>query len=122
MITIEYPFPDAKLFPNRSHGQHWSHTSKLRKEARKQAWALSMEKLGSNLLLANDVALSIVFVMPDRRRRDTDGLLSACKPTLDGLSDALHCDDYQFNPISIFRIYGPHACVRVSIEFSGVEI
>jgi crossover junction endodeoxyribonuclease RusA len=118
MITIEYPFPDAKLFPNRSHGQHWSHTSKLRKEARKQAWALSREKLGSVIVPTCDIALSIVFVQPDKpkRYRDADNLLASCKNILDGLADALKINDRMFEPIIIYRTHGKKSCVRIEIR------
>ena len=37
--------------------------------------------------------LRITFHPPDNRRRDLDGMLSAIKSGLDGLSDALGVDD-----------------------------
>jgi crossover junction endodeoxyribonuclease RusA len=37
--------------------------------------------------------MSITFYPPDRRKRDLDGMLSAIKSGLDGLADAIGCDD-----------------------------
>lgn len=40
--------------------------------------------------------LNITFNPPDRRRRDLDNMLAACKAYLDGISDALGVDDSNF--------------------------
>lgn len=39
----------------------------------------------------------LVFVPPDKRRRDADNLLASCKAALDGLSDAVGVDDSMFS-------------------------
>lgn len=38
--------------------------------------------------------VSITFCPPDRRRRDLDNMLAACKPLLDGIADATGVDDH----------------------------
>lgn len=42
------------------------------------------------------VSLRLLFVPPDRRRRDDDNLIASFKPYRDGISDALGIDDAHF--------------------------
>jgi crossover junction endodeoxyribonuclease RusA len=53
-----------------------------------------------------NLALTITFVMPDKRLRDTDNCLAAAKAGLDGMADALGINDRQFQPVTIYREYG----------------
>jgi crossover junction endodeoxyribonuclease RusA len=43
------------------------------------------------------IPVAITFHPPDKRRRDTDGMLSALKSSLDGVADALQVDDSLFD-------------------------
>jgi len=60
----------------------------------------------------------ITFIQPDRRARDRDNLLAACKPMLDGVADALGVNDSQFEPMTIRRQYGKKPGM-VLIEIDG---
>ncbi len=51
----------------------------------------------------NDHQVDIIIAPPDRRSHDVDGVLSALKPTLDGIAKGLGIDDERFNPIHIYR-------------------
>lgn len=124
MLIVSLPFPSAKLNPNRSKGVHWAATSALRKKARNDAaWATKgamlqrlMEKLPPLDLGPGTVPLTITFIQPDRRHRDRDNLLAACKPSLDGVADALEINDSQFEPVTIRREYGSKpGSVRIEI-------
>lgn len=42
------------------------------------------------------IHVTLTFYPPDKRRRDLDGCISACKAYLDGLADALGVDDSRF--------------------------
>ena len=111
MLTIELPWPSSKLNPNQSKGMHWAGTSALRKKARNDAFWLTRGAMLQNLLErkslpSGDTPVSIIFVQPDKRRRDRDNLLAACKPALDGLAEALGIDDSNFEPLTISRKYG----------------
>ena len=112
MIVLDLPFPNSKLNPNRSKGHHWASTSALRKTARTQAYALARVAAlatpwyGVERRKADTVPLVITFIQPDRRHRDRDNLLAACKPALDGVADALEINDSQFDPVTIRREYG----------------
>lgn len=122
MIVVMLPFPDARLNPNRSKGVHWAATSALRKTARTSAYtlarvaALGTPWYGIERRKADSVPLVITFVQPDRRHRDRDNLLAACKPALDGVADALEVNDSQFDPVIIRREYGSKpGSVRIEI-------
>ena len=128
MIVVTLPFPDSRLNPNRSKGAHWAATSALRKAARNSAaWATKgamlqrlLEKQPPLDLGSAAVSLTITFVQPDRRARDRDNLLAACKPALDGVADALEINDSQFDPITIRREYGAKpGSVRIEIGRSA---
>ena len=109
-MIIILPFPSPKLNPNRANGGHWSSTCKLRKAARMEAFAITVNEVRkSGLALSKDggsVPLKITFVQPDKRQRDRDNLLAACKPHLDGIADGLGINDAQFEPVTICREYG----------------
>jgi crossover junction endodeoxyribonuclease RusA len=126
MIVVTLPFPDARLNPNRSKGVHWAATSALRKSARSSAWTLtrvaasSTPWYGTERRKSETVPLTITFIQPDRRRRDRDNLLAACKPALDGVADALEINDSQFEPVLIRREYGAKpGGVRIEIGATG---
>lgn len=112
MIVLELPFPNLKLNPNRNKGHHWASTSALRKSARTAAYALArIAALNTpwhsiERSKADTVPLVITFIQPDRRHRDRDNLLAACKPALDGVAEALEINDSQFEPVTIRREYG----------------
>lgn len=116
-ILITLPFPDRRLNPNCSKGKHWGSTVALRKAARAGAAALTAAaSTGQRFDPAVELALVITFVQPDRRARDRDNLLAACKPMLDGVADALGVNDSQFEPVTIRREYGKKpGAVRVEI-------
>lgn len=107
-VVVVLPWPDRKLNPNYSKGRHWTSTTDERKKARAAARVATLNVLLDNgwEAPAGDVELAIVFMAPDRRHRDRDNLLSACKPALDGLADAMGINDSRFNPITISREFG----------------
>jgi crossover junction endodeoxyribonuclease RusA len=105
MIEILLPFPDPKLNPNNSKGTHWAVTTKARKQARADAYLVTKMTRPPKAPDGN-VQMNIVFVQPDKRRRDRDNLLAAMKPALDGIADALGIDDSRFEPVVLRREYG----------------
>lgn len=120
-VEVVLPFPDQRLNPNRSKGKHWGSTVALRKAARVGAKVLALEAAGAVRFNPEaELALTVTFVQPDRRSRDRDNLLAACKPMLDGIADALGVNDSQFEPVTICREYGGKpGSVRVKISASS---
>ena len=123
-VEVVLPFPDQRLNPNRSKGKHWGSTVALRKAARAGAKVLALEAAGAVRFDPQaELELTVTFVQPDRRSRDRDNLLAACKPMLDGIADALGVNDSQFEPVLIRREYGRKpGAVRVELrgaKFAG---
>jgi crossover junction endodeoxyribonuclease RusA len=100
-IVIYLSWPARELFPNRSNGQHWGKRQPFKVAAKSIAFSSARELSLPNT--ETDHAVKIVIEPPDKRRRDLDGVLSALKPSLDGIAQALHIDDQHFNPIEIIR-------------------
>jgi crossover junction endodeoxyribonuclease RusA len=44
------------------------------------------------------VALRVTFHAPDKRGRDRDNCIAACKAYMDGMADGLGVDDVRFEP------------------------
>ncbi len=119
-MRIELPFPPAALNPNRKSGRHWAQTHAAKASYRDACWALALQELSRQrgwLAPAGDIALTLTFVQPDKRRRDRDNLLAASKSGLDGLAAALKVDDSRFEPVTISRVFGAKpGAVIVEIE------
>lgn len=97
-MIVELPWPSPKLHPNAR--VHWSVRSKAAKAARRTAALFTIHAQGRNLRIFDGmtrVPVALTFHPPDRRKRDTDGMLSACKSQLDGLADALMVNDNLFD-------------------------
>lgn len=100
MKEIVLPWPDRRLHPNAR--VHWAVRSKAVKAARKMAGLVAIGA-GAALFTIREPSSGRLHVWidgypPDKRRRDHDGFLSACKAYLDGIADALGVNDARFVP------------------------
>jgi len=122
-LSVTLPFPDRRLNPNNSKGRHWASAVALRKAARIGAAHLTrIAGAGHHFEPGQELELVITFIQPDRRARDRDNLLAACKPMLDGVADALGVNDSQFEPVTIRREYGKKpGAVMIRIGGSASE-
>ena len=95
MLTITLPWPDARLHPNKR--LHFHAVAKVKKTARHDAWvagiAATTPANRDMYKRADTLNVEVLFLPPDNRRRDTDGMLTSCKAALDGIADALGVDD-----------------------------
>lgn len=125
-LVVRLPFPAAELFPNRAKGRHWGGLSAVRAKQKSDAFYATkaagvFEDKGGN------IPLSLLYMTPDKRKRDLDGLLAASKNLLDGMAQALGVDDSRFKPILVDWVQGEKkvgalvAAVGVSIV-SGVSL
>lgn len=89
-FVVILPWPHRDLHPNARI--HWSRRASATKRARWDACALAKSSGVPNLKSA-DLLVTAVFIPPDGRRRDTDGMLSNIKAYLDGIADAIGIDD-----------------------------
>ena len=109
-VIIRLPWQSSSLAPNRRNGKHWTATHAAKAAARDHAFmigCLAAKAAEGFKAPDGDIPLSILFLTPDKRRRDLDGLLSSMKPALDGIAQALNLDDYRFRPILVDRAPGP---------------
>ncbi len=127
-MIIKLPFPDSSLFPNRKNGKHWTATSAAKDIQKSTAYMLTkqaMQTTQSNFGDGN-IPLSLVYLTPDKRKRDLDNMLAASKALIDGMAQALGIDDSRFKPVLVDWVQGPKggalmAAVGIQI-ISGVSL
>lgn len=97
MHELRLPWPERCLHPNAR--VHWAVRHKAAKAARRDGYVLA-KAAGWHRHEWTDRPLHVWIdgYAKDRRRRDNDGLLSALKPWLDGIADAMQVDDVRFIP------------------------
>ena len=110
-MIVRLDFPNPKLSPNRANGKHWAGLAALKAKAKADAHALTKNALQGRkspyLDFKGDIPLSLFFVTPDKRHRDSDNLLAASKHALDGVALAIGVDDSRFRPILVDWGHGP---------------
>lgn len=96
--VVLLPWPDKRLNPNARI--HFAQKAKVFAEAKNTAYLLAIQ---AGLRGYQGRRLRLVFMLPDKRRRDLDNLHASMKAALDGLAMAIGCDDSEFCPIEIDR-------------------
>lgn len=93
MITIELPWPSRDLHPNSR--VHWAKKAKATKRARSDAAYLTLSRgvRTHDYFGVESLDVTLVFIPPDNRARDTDGMISSVKGYCDGIADVLGVDD-----------------------------
>jgi crossover junction endodeoxyribonuclease RusA len=95
-LRITLPWPSPKLHPNQR--VHWAQKAHAAKKARADAKMCTFQAMvRTPVVYVGRIPVAITFHPPDKRRRDTDGMLSALKSSLDGVADALGVDDNLFD-------------------------
>ncbi len=104
-LTIELPFPDSHLLPNKARTLPWQVRAGYAQPARMTSKVETLNAINGREIRFPTVLvpLHVTFHEPNARARDLDGLLSALKPSLDGIADALEIDDRHFEPITLQR-------------------
>ncbi len=85
-IILEH-LPPSELNPNNLRRQHWTVRHRVTQEAKDEIGWLAKIQWGDNDPLKK-ARISYEFHSKDRRRRDLDNILSACKAYQDGLIEA----------------------------------
>jgi len=88
---IVLPWPDAKLTPHAKG--HWRPKAAATKAARNLAWAKAMERPA-----IQTIPDAVIFVeyWPKARRGDVHNMHGRMKAYIDGIADAMGCDDRRF--------------------------
>ena len=115
---IVLPWPSRDLHPNAR--VHWAVKRKAAKRAREGGF-LAAVVAGARFAEYRPGRLQVWIdgYPPDHRRRDADGLLSALKPALDGIADAMGTDDKWFVPHPFVRdevVRGGEVRIRISSD------
>ena len=99
-ITITLPLPNKMLSPNHTVGSIGGRMAKAQaiKSYRQNAWLATLASIAerSEFHQIQAAQVTLVFYLPDKRRRDIGNLEASMKPAYDGLVDAglIVDDDY----------------------------
>ena len=99
-MIVKLPFPHPQLFPNRKNGSHWTKTNAIKEVQKSEAYYLT-KQAGPYKAPDGFIPLTLMFLQPDNRHRDSDNMHAASKALLDGLAQALGVDDKRFKPVII---------------------
>ena len=111
-MIVNLPWPARILSPNAR--AHWSGIARAKRSARIAAYYLAREARPSLTMTAPLVSME--FRPPDNRRRDLDNLIASMKAALDGIADAIGCDDHTFRlAASMGPAQPPHGAVIVTV-------
>ncbi len=82
--------PPSELYPNKLRSLHWSKRAEREKAERLGAYSLGRAKLSlvGDWQVPEVAIITYKFIVKDKRIRDLEGMLSACKPWVDGMVDA----------------------------------
>lgn len=99
VAALVFPYPAKALWPNSR--PHWSQKARAVKQARRDAWAATLE---ANLPKPTSPVSVTLRVHPRTARRpDADNVVAAFKSLGDGIADALGVNDSTFNaPTVVF--------------------
>lgn len=90
-MRIVLPWPNPKLNPHAKG--HWRPKADATKSARRAAYWLAKE---AKVACLPGATLTFEFAPPDKRRRDIHNVQAMMKATIDGIADAMGCDDNGF--------------------------
>jgi len=118
-FVIRLPWPEADLWQNRK--KHWAVGAKAVKSARRYAWAIAKEQ---KIPCLPNAILEFEFHPPTNRNRDIQNMPATQKAAIDGIADAMGCDDSGFRTRFPDRFNGVVAggCVIVRIIPPVVEV
>ena len=88
---ITLPWPDPKLTPHAKG--HWRPKAQATKEARDMAWAKAMERPRIDTM--PDATIFVEY-WPKAFRGDVHNMHGRMKAYIDGIADAMGCDDRRF--------------------------
>ena len=92
-ILIRLSWPDKALAPHAKG--HWRPKAKATKAYRAEAGMAAIAQ-SINKLNTDTPRLVFAFHPPDKRRRDLQNMPAMMKAAIDGIADAMGCDDHGF--------------------------
>lgn len=116
MTKITLPWPPKGLQPHAKG--NWFVKAAATRSYRRDAFYAARE---AGVVRDQAAVIVIVYHPPDRRRRDAQNMPGQLKPAIDGIADAMGCDDRDFRvrfPDS-FALPYPGGLIIITIEASG---
>jgi len=92
MISITLPYLPPREF-SRNSRLHWAELHRVQLQVSMDIHMLLLEAGWKPGTPWNRAVVTIQFVLPDRRTRDADNLITAAKPILDSLKHKVFADD-----------------------------
>lgn len=92
---IRLPWPPKGLQPHAKG--HWRPKAKATKEYRATATLMARNAGLKDATAIPDADMHFEFYPPDKRRRDAQNMPAQMKAAIDGIADAMGCDDNQFS-------------------------
>lgn len=110
---LRLSWPAKPLWQNRRY--HWSAVSRVKAAQRREAWALTHHHLVARV---PDAVIEFAFHPPPRSRPDAQNLPATVKGAIDGIADAMGCDDKGFRCVFPRSVGEPvkGGCVLVTIK------
>lgn len=112
-ITFYLPWPSPMLSPNGRY--HPQAKARAAKKARKAAWAYALEAKADRIT-ADQIAVRVTFLCPDKRRRDLDNCIASNKAHFDGIADAVGIDDSKWVMSFGWGENKPGGFVKIELE------
>jgi crossover junction endodeoxyribonuclease RusA len=120
-MTIRLPWPPRELSPNARCDRRA--IAGIRRRYRETCgWTVTASGIGK--LGQSPLHVDLTFCAPDKRPRDLDNMLASAKAALDGLSDAIGCDDRHWS-LTIRRgdpVPGGAIWVRLGPQVDAVPV
>lgn len=93
VILLRLSWPAPALWQNRR--VHWAQRAKAAAAAKREAWGEARRR-GVERLETDRPRLVFAFYPPDARRRDLQNMPATQKAAIDGIAQAMGCDDARF--------------------------
>lgn len=116
MIRLVLPWPPKGLQPHAKG--HWKPKADATRRYRRDAFYLAR---AAGVTTCAGAVLTFTFNPPDRRRRDPQNMPAQMKPAIDGVADAMGCDDNGFRVRFPERLGEPVPGGAVIIEIGEPE-
>ena len=113
--NVTLPWPPKELNPNQLRRLHWAVRSKHMSAYKEACYWLTKE---AGMKAVERPLLVVEFYPPNKRRRDVDNCLAACKAGIDGVAEALGIDDSLLKNyhIKLMDQVGGYVKVRLEVE------
>lgn len=115
LMRLSWPAP--ALWQNRP--SHWAQRARAVKAAKREAWAVALEQ-GVQRLRTRRPVLVFTFHPPPRGRRpDMQNMPATMKAAIDGIAEAMNCDDAGFRCVWPVEFAEPVKGGAVLVEVSA---